>query len=102
MTLLFCSAPAPAQITFRTLSGTVTDQRHEPLSGAVVEVQNDGDKTVISYITDKAGHYEFRRLNSGADYYVWASYRQHRSDSHYLSKFNSKTAPVVDLAIKLE
>ena len=100
--VLFCSAPAPAQNTFRTLSGTVTDQHHEPLRGAVVEVENDGDKTVISYITDKTGHYQFRRLNSGADYNFWATYRQHRSESHYLSKFNSKTAPVVDLTVKLE
>jgi len=100
--LLLCSASSLAQNTFRTLSGTVTDQHHEPLSGAVVEVQNDGDKTVISYITDRAGHYEFRRLNSGADYNFWATYRQRRSNSHYLSKFNSKATPVVDLTVKLE
>lgn len=100
--LLFYSALSPAQNTFRTLSGSVTDQHHEPLSGAVVEVQNDGDKTVMSYITDKAGHYEFRRLSGGTDYNVWATYRQHRSGSHYLSKFNSKMTPVVDLTVKLE
>ena len=100
--LLCCGSLGSAQNTFRTLSGTVKDQHNEPLSGAVVEVQNDGDKTVVSFITDKTGHYEFRRLNGGADYYFWATYRQHRSSSHYLSKFNSKTGDVVDLVIKLE
>ncbi len=99
---LLLATSGPAQNTFRNLSGTVFDQHHEPLAGAVVEVQNAGDSTVISYITDKAGHYEFRRLNSGADYNFWATYRKHRSKSQYLSKFNSKTAPVVDLEIKLE
>ena len=99
--LLF-AASALAQNTFRTLSGTVSDQHHEPLAGAVVEVQNVADNTVISYITDKAGHFEFRRLNSGADYNFWATYRTHRSKSEYLSKFNSKTAPVTNLEIKLE
>ena len=99
---LLLAAPARAQNTYRNLSGTVSDQHHEPLAGAVVEVQNAGDNTVISYITDKAGHYEFRRLNSGADYNFWATYRSHRSKSEYLGKFNSKTAPVVNLEIKLE
>ena len=99
--LLF-AVSAHAQNTFRTLSGTVSDQHHEPLAGAVVEVQNVGDNTVLSYITDKAGHFEFRRLNSGADYNFWATYRTHRSKSEYLSKFNSKTAPVANLEIKLE
>jgi hypothetical protein len=99
--LLF-AAPGHAQNTFRTLSGTVSDQHHEPLAGAVVEVQNAGDNTVISYITDKNGHYEFRRLNSGADYNFWATFRGHKSKSEYLSKFNSKPAPVVNLEVKLE
>ena len=102
ITVFLLSLPAPAQNTFRDLSGTVTDQHHEPLSGAIVEVQDDANKTVMSYITDKTGHYDFHRLSSRTDYYFWATYRQHRSDSHYLSEFNSKTAPVVNLTIKLE
>ncbi len=89
-------------MNYRSLSGKVTDQHHEPLRGAVVEIQNDDDKAVQSFLTDRAGHYSFQRLSANTDYTYWATYRGHRSKSHNLSKFNAKTADVTDLEIKLD
>jgi hypothetical protein len=100
--ILLCSVQASAQTQFRSLSGTVTDAQHEPLRGAVVEVENLGDQDVQSFLTDKSGHYNFKRLDGNTDYSFWATYRSHRSRSRTISKFNSKTGMVVNLAIKLD
>ena len=100
--LVLWAGPACAQPSFRHLSGTVVDPQHEPLKGAVVEVENLGDKSVQSFLTDQAGHYDFKRLDGNADYSFWAQYRGHKSRTRSLSKFSSKMTPVVTLTIKLE
>ena len=91
-----------AQTQFRSLSGTVTDKQHEPLRGAVVEVENLGDQEVQSFLTDKDGRYNFKRLDGNTDYSFWATYRSHRSRTRGISKFNGKSAVVVNLTIKLD
>jgi len=93
---------ASAQTQYLTLSGTVMDRQHEPLRGAVVEVQNVGMKSVSSYITDRTGHYSFKRLDAGQDYSFWATYRGKRSRVKSLSMYGDKKAPVVNLVIRLE
>jgi hypothetical protein len=95
------SAQVPEHIT-RSLSGTITDNHHEPLKGAVVEIQNDDDKSVISFLSDAAGHYEFKRINSSGDFTFWATYRGHRSKTHAISKFNSRLTETVNLEINLD
>ncbi len=103
--LLF-SLPATAQnpplsaTATRNLSGRVTDDGHEPLRGAIVKLQNPDDKSVITYITQANGEYQFKRLNGSADYRVWATFRGHSSAIHSISKFNSHMQTVVDLRIK--
>jgi phosphate-selective porin len=87
---------------FRSLSGTVTNQQHEPLRGSVVKLQNQDDQSVITFLIGNDGHYVFKRISINTDYTVWATFRGHRSKTHFVSKFNSKTTPVVDLEIKLD
>jgi hypothetical protein len=89
----------PAPVT-RNLSGRVTDDGHEPLRGAIVKLQNPEDNSVITYITQTNGEYQFKRLNGSADYRVWATFRGHSSPVHSISKFDSHMQTVVNLTIK--
>jgi len=91
-----------AQEPPRELSGTVVDQQHEPLRGAVVQVRDDKTQQVMSFITDKTGHYDFKRLLGGEDYDFWATYRGHRSHKRHLGMFDSQTVTKVNLAIRLQ
>ena len=90
----------PGQPTFRNLTGTVQDRHHEPLKGAVVEIENEDTKSVISYITDRSGRYSFRRLQGEADYRVWFTYRGQRSEVRELSQFNDHPNATINLVIK--
>jgi hypothetical protein len=93
------TAQQPAN-TLRNLSGTVTDRSHEPLSGAVVELQNPANSSVESYITDATGHYAFLRLDGATDYRLWATFRGRRSHSRSISKFDSHMQKFINLTIR--
>lgn len=85
----------------RVVNGTVTDQHHEPLSGAVVYVENDASQAVVSYLTDRTGHFEFKHLSLDADYHLWASYREQRTRRRFLSHFDSKPQRTFRLEVHL-
>lgn len=53
----------------RSVSGVVTDKRGNALRGAAVQLENNTDMSIRSYITAKDGRYHFERLN-GNDYYT--------------------------------
>ncbi len=87
----------------RSLTGTVTDHQHEPLKGAVVQVQNESTNAVVSFITDANGTFFFRRLGGDeTDFLVWATYRGHRSKSKELSHFESNRHPDVKIVVELD
>jgi len=88
------------QLTVRNLTGTVTDDSHEPIRGAVVELRDDKTNEVITYITDATGHYNFKRLDGGDDYEVWVLFRGHRSPTHNISKFDSHLQKVIDFKVR--
>jgi hypothetical protein len=90
------------QRSWRTLTGTVTDGHREPLRGAVIQVHNEADDSVISYITGRTGRYVFKRLAGDADYRVSATYQGHTSKTREMSHFDSKETKVIDLKIKME
>lgn len=91
-----------AQDVYRELVGTVTDHGNEPLKGAIVQVENENTKSVVSYITDREGRFDFKRLREDTDYLVWATYRGSRSKSRELSHFNGKEHPTFQFVIKLD
>ena len=102
LAVVLCVPSGHAQDTPRDLSGTVTDQHHEPLRGAIVTLENESTQAILTYVTDKTGHYNFKRISGNTDYRFYATYRGHQSSKKSLGMFDSKTAPVVDLEIKLE
>jgi hypothetical protein len=97
--LLFAPS-APGQPTFRNLTGTVQDRHHEPLKGAIVEIENEDTKSIISYITDRSGRYSFKRLKGEADYRVWSTYRGQRSKVREFSQFNNQHNSTINLVVK--
>ncbi len=100
--LLLCAPVVFGQHKLRSLSGIVTDPRHEPLKGAVIEVHNDSTNSVSSYITDRTGRYSFKRLDGDTEYSIWATYQSHRSRKKTLDEFDTNRNKVINLVIKLE
>ena len=98
--LLLYAAPLSGQPTLRNLAGTVQDRQHEPLSGAVVEIENENTKGVISYITDRNGRYSFKRIQGEVDYRVWFTYRGRRSGIKELSQFDDHQNATINLMVK--
>jgi ABC-type transporter lipoprotein component MlaA len=97
---LLYAIPLIGQPTLRNLTGTVQDRQHEPLTGAVVEIENENTKSVISYITDRSGRYSFKRLEREVDYRVWFTYRGQRSKVRELSQFDDRQNAKIDLVIR--
>lgn len=102
--ILCCVIGAPAQQqppapVARNLSGRVTDEGNEPLRGAIVKLQNPADNSVITFITQANGEYQFKRLDGSTDYRVWATFRGHSSAVHSISKFDNHMQTVVNFKI---
>jgi hypothetical protein len=100
--LLLLAGAAWGQMTPRSLTGTVVDGANEPLRGAVVQVENVKTESVVTLLTDRTGHFSFKRLESGTDYKYFATYRGHRSRTRRLGMFDSKADETVSLMIRLE
>jgi hypothetical protein len=107
--IVFCTSFAFSGRTFsaqvndhklRDLSGTVTSPSHEPLKGAVVELQEGDGAAIRSYITGQNGEYHFNRLNSDADYKVWVVFRTRHSKSKEISKFDDHLDKVIDFTVE--
>jgi hypothetical protein len=104
LVLLVClSAPAAfaMQQNDRTISGTVTDRHREPLAGAVVMVHSESTLSIVSYITDRDGHYVFMHLSPDDDFRIFATYRGVRSKSRHFGKFDSKPNREFHLVVNL-
>ena len=99
--VLLLPVAAPAQNELREVSGEVVDQHHEPLAGAVVYLENEETQAVQTFLTDRSGHYHFRRVRGDTDYRLWAQYRGAFTKKHFLSKFESGTQKTVVLRLQL-
>ena len=100
LVLPLCGQLLTAQDVPRLLTGTVQDSHHEPLRGAIVEVENENTSGVISYITSEDGRFVFKRLSDNLDYKVWATYRGRRSKVKEMSHLESKPDKVVNFIIR--
>jgi hypothetical protein len=84
----------------RDLSGTVTDPHHEPLRGAIVQLQEGDSPNIATYITGDDGRYRFLRLNGNMDYRVSVKFRDRTSHPRNISKFDSNLHKVIDFSIE--
>jgi Carboxypeptidase regulatory-like domain len=84
----------------RSVTGTVTDHSHEPLRGAVVELEATDTLAIESYVTDERGIYHFRNLRPDADYTLWATFHGEHSKKEGMSKFDHKADREIPLVIR--
>jgi hypothetical protein len=84
----------------RTLSGIITDPRHEPLRGAIVELQEGDSANIVSFVTGPDGRYHFLRLKGNQDYSVWAKFRNRESKHRSVSKFADKPEQMIDFELE--
>jgi len=80
--ILLCCGAATAWTqmkapSLRTISGSITDDGHEPLHGAVVQLENLDSHEIVSFLTTEDGHYIFKRIDSRTDFQLWATFRGH-------------------------
>jgi len=94
-------APMQAQSSLRDVHGVVTDQHHEPLRGAVVYLENESTEAIVTFLTDRGGEYDFKRVSADSNFFLWATYRGVQTKKKLLSRFDSKTDKVVRLTIHL-
>ncbi|MBR6878637.1 MAG: TonB-dependent receptor [Bacteroidales bacterium] len=59
-----------AQITSSSISGTVTDEQHQPLPGATITATDAPTGTVYHAITDATGSYRLLNLRPGGPYVI--------------------------------
>lgn len=103
--LLFSATDGYAQYTrtpLRNITGTVTDGGHEPLRGAVVQIEALDTLVIQSFETNESGAYHFRNLRSDADFSVWATFRGNRSKPHSIGKFDHALDRDIPITIVLE
>jgi len=59
------SSPAPAQILYGSVTGTVRDSQGAALTGATVTASNTGTGLGLEAVTDAAGNFTFRNVPTG-------------------------------------
>ena len=89
MAMTASAAPVAAE---RIVEGKVTTKGDQPISGAVVYLQNGKTMAIKSYLTDDAGHFHFGQLAQNTDYSIWAESNGERSKSKSISSFDSKNS----------
>ena len=84
----------------RLVSGVVTDADGKPVVGAVVQLKNTRTQEVRSVITREKGDYSFSGLSKTIEYQVKALTKEHASEPHTLTTYDTRPKPVINLQIK--
>ncbi len=83
----------------RTVQGIVTDEADNPISGAVVQLENMKTLQIRSYITKEKGNYYFGDLNTDVDYKLHAENHGMISSTKTLSSFDSRKTATMNLKV---
>lgn len=86
-------------VNVRSVSGQVTDDSGQAVSGAVVHLKNTKTLQIRSYITKDDGSYAFHGLNTNIDYELRAERNGASSDAKTLSVFDSRNKAVINLKL---
>jgi hypothetical protein len=100
--LLLLWFPSPSEPAWRTVAGVVKDQGGNALPTSVVQLEEEADLSVRSYVTGADGCYHFNEVSYDDNYTVKARYRKYWSKAKTLSYFNSAAHPEIDLIIPIE
>jgi hypothetical protein len=83
----------------RTVQGIVTDQADNPISGAVVQIENMKTLQIRSFITKEKGDYYFSDLSTDVDYKLHAENHGMISGTKTLSSFDSRKQATMNLKV---
>src|SRR5579864_481348 len=83
----------------RTVQGIVTDEADNPISGAVVQIENMKTLQVRSFITKEKGDYYFSELSTDADYKLHAENHGMVSATKTLSMFDDRKKATLNLKV---
>ena len=83
----------------RTVQGIVTDEADNPISGAVVQLENMKTLQIRSFITKEKGDYYFSDLSTDVDYKLHAENHGMVSSTKTLSSFDSRKAATMNLKV---
>jgi len=84
----------------RSVQGTVTDGKDNPISGAVVYIKNAKTLQIRSFITKDQGTYYFHSLSPDVDYELHAESNGNASSNKTLSSFDSRKQATINLKMK--
>lgn len=83
----------------RTVQGIVTDEADNPISGAIVQLENMKTLQIRSFITKDKGNYFFSELSTDVDYKLHAENHGMVSPTKTLSSFDSRKAATMNLKV---
>jgi hypothetical protein len=83
----------------RTVQGIVTDEADNPISGAIVQLENMKTLQIRSFITKEKGNYYFSDLSTDVDYKLHAENHGMVSPTKTLSSFDSRKAANMNLKV---
>ena len=83
----------------RTVQGVVTDQADNPISGAIVQLENMKTLQIRSFITKEKGDYYFGELSTDVDYKLHAENHGMISSTKTLSTFDSRKTATMNLKV---
>lgn len=83
----------------RTVQGLVTDEADNPISGAIVQLENMKTLQIRSFITKEKGDYFFSDLSTDVDYKLHAENHGMISATKTLSTFDSRKAATMNLKV---
>jgi hypothetical protein len=83
----------------RTVQGVVTDEAENPISGAVVQLENMKTLQIRSFITKEKGDYYFSDLRTDIDYKLHAENHGMVSATKTLSSFDNRKQATMNLKV---
>jgi hypothetical protein len=84
----------------RSVQGSVTDNKDNPISGAVVYIKNAKTLQIRSFVTKDQGTYYFHSLSPDVDYELHAESNGVTSSNKTLSSFDSRKQATINLKLK--
>jgi len=87
------------QPQLRTVRGTVVDKQDNPVSAAVVYLENRKTKVIRTLITDDQGLYRFSGLDPNVDFEIHAELNGDVSSNRTISTFDARNEIVMTLKL---
>jgi len=98
---LFAPAAAWGQnMGERTVSGTVSNESSQPITGATVFLKNQKTKAIRSYTSTADGHFHFAQIDMSVDYDLWAEKDGKKSATKTVSSWDTRKEFISDLKLK--